>query len=49
VATERSFSGRNRGTWYKLEGDSADGWLHQSLLSVYPSKERAMSAAEDSR
>jgi hypothetical protein len=46
VATERSFSGRNRGTWYKLEGDDTGGWLHQSLLAVYPSLDRASKAAK---
>jgi hypothetical protein len=44
VATERAFSGRDRGTWYKLEGDDAAGWLHQSLLTVHPSLERARRA-----
>lgn len=47
VATERAFSGRDRGTWYKLEGDDASGWLHQSLLAVYPSLERAQNATQN--
>lgn len=46
VATERAFSGRNRGTWYKLEGDDAGGWLHQSMMAVYPSLERARNASK---
>ena len=45
VATERLFSGRNHGTWYKLEGEDAAGWLHQSVLAVYPSLERARNAS----
>ncbi|OHD80569.1 MAG: hypothetical protein A3J97_01095 [Spirochaetes bacterium RIFOXYC1_FULL_54_7] len=49
VATERAFSGRDRGTWYRLEGDGTSGWLHQSLMSLYPSRERALSAAEAAR
>jgi hypothetical protein len=48
VATERAFTGRNRGTWYKLEGNDAGGWLHQSLMVVYPSLERAHNAARNS-
>lgn len=47
VATERAFSGRDRGNWYRLEGDEASGWLHQSLLTVYPSLERAKRAAKN--
>jgi hypothetical protein len=46
VATERAFIGRDRGTWYKLEGDDAAGWLHQSLLTVHPSLERAIRATQ---
>jgi len=49
VATERAFSSHDRGTWYKLERDNATGWLHQSQLAVYPSLERALNAAEDTR
>ena len=49
VATERAFSGRDRGTWYRLEGEQAAGWLHQSLLSVYPSRERAIKARDASQ
>ena len=49
VATERAFSGRDRGTWYRLEGDDATGWLHQSLLAVYPSLERARNATQNSK
>lgn len=45
VARERAFSGRDRGTWYKLKGDEATGWLHQSLMAVYPSLERARNAS----
>lgn len=46
VGTERAFSGRDRGTWYRLEGEQAAGWLHQSLLAVYPSHERALKARD---
>lgn len=49
VAIDRAFSGRDRGTWYKLEGDETGGWLHQSLLAVYPSLERALKARETTR
>lgn len=49
VATDRAFSGRDRGTWYSLEGDEAVGWLHQSLVVVYPTRERALRARGNSR
>jgi hypothetical protein len=49
VAIDRAFRGRDRGTWYKLEGNDTAGWLHQSLLAVYPSLERALNARETSQ
>ena len=46
VARARAWEGRDRGTWFRVRGDDVEGWMHESVLAVHETRERALNSPE---
>jgi hypothetical protein len=49
MARERAFAGRSRGNWFQVAGDGAEGWLHETAVLVFASREQAANSREARR
>lgn len=48
TARARAFEGKDAGVWYKVEGESASGWLPEAAMTVYRTETQAREALKDS-
>jgi hypothetical protein len=46
TARKRVSQGNARGLWYRLKGQESGGWIHESSLRVYASREQAENSPE---
>ena len=51
LGRERSVSGRpeDGGVWFRVRIDQAEGWIHESLATLYENRAQALKAAESGR